>query len=155
VLKAAGETETTQKISKIGFSWMKETLDSRFLSFNRFLNKCSTAIYFFIYFHQYILLNFPFICVLSFFLSFSAIFCFINPGDLTPNSSGLPRFLLYCFDEVQISKHLLLTIYDPIYRLFLGLHFDPEDGSKTFLENFDEDLPDYTASHPRTPRRRH
>jgi hypothetical protein len=31
VLRAAGETETTQEnISKIGFSWMKETLDFSF-----------------------------------------------------------------------------------------------------------------------------
>jgi hypothetical protein len=37
VLRAAGETETTKKISKIGFICMKETLDFSFWQGKKFL----------------------------------------------------------------------------------------------------------------------
>jgi hypothetical protein len=52
----------------------------------------------------HISLNFPFICVLS-FLSFRAMFCSINPDDVSPNYSGLAR--VYC---------ILITLYVSVYH---------------------------------------
>jgi hypothetical protein len=48
MLRAAGETENPQKkISEIGLSWMKETLNFCFLSLCISLNKGSTLVFYF------------------------------------------------------------------------------------------------------------
>jgi hypothetical protein len=74
VLRAAGVTETTQENIK---DWLQ--LDERDPGFQLLAKEEITAVIFFIYFYKAlpILLNFPFICFLS-FLCFRAIFSFIN-----------------------------------------------------------------------------
>jgi hypothetical protein len=76
VLRAAEDTETTQENIQ---DWLE--LDEGDREFQLLTEEEITAVIFF--FHLFssalpILLIYPFICYLS-FLSFSAIFCFINP----------------------------------------------------------------------------
>jgi hypothetical protein len=73
VLRAAGETETTQ-----------ENIEYRFeLGFQLMTEEEIATVVFFIYFHQQslYLLNFPFICFRSVFVFFKTTFSFINPGE--------------------------------------------------------------------------
>jgi hypothetical protein len=76
VLRAAGETETTQENIQ---DWLE--LDEGDTGFQllvlQFLSKGCAVIYF-IYFHQYYLYHYIFHCFLC-FSSFMALFCFTNP----------------------------------------------------------------------------
>jgi hypothetical protein len=79
VLRAAGETETTQENIQ---NWLE--LDEGDPGFQLLIEEEIAAVIFF--FHLFssalsVLLNFPFICFVSFFM---AVFCLINPDDLSP-----------------------------------------------------------------------
>jgi hypothetical protein len=98
VLRAAGETETMQGNIE---DWLK--LDERDRGFQFLTQEEIVAVIFFYLFSSALpmLLNVPFICFLSYFLSFRAIICFINPDcrliwmtpSPPPNYSGLARVL--------------------------------------------------------------
>jgi hypothetical protein len=74
VLRAAGETETMQENIQ---DWLE--LGEGDPGFQLLTEEEIAAVIFFVLSALHILLNFPFICVLSFHLSFMAIFYFINP----------------------------------------------------------------------------
>jgi hypothetical protein len=80
VLRAAGETETTQENIQ---DWLE--LDEGDPGFQLLTKEEIAAVIFFIYFHQHlpILLNFPFICFIIFFY-FRDIFSFFTPDDHGP-----------------------------------------------------------------------
>jgi hypothetical protein len=73
---AAGGTDTTQENIQ---DWLE--LDEGDTGFQLLTKEEIAAVIFYLFLSTLqILLNFPFICFLSFFfLSFRAIFCFINP----------------------------------------------------------------------------
>jgi hypothetical protein len=75
VLRGTGETETAQEYNQ---DWLE--LDEGDPGFQLLTEEEIAAVIFFYLFSSAlpILLNFPFICFVSFFLSFTAIFCFIN-----------------------------------------------------------------------------
>jgi hypothetical protein len=84
VLREVGETETTQENIQDGLEL--DEGDPGFQLPVIVLNKGSTVMLFYLFLSALpILLNFPFICFLSFFLSFRDIFCFINPDDFPTN----------------------------------------------------------------------
>jgi hypothetical protein len=78
VLRATGETETTQENIQ---DWFELDGDTGFQLLTE--EEIGVVMFFYLFSSALpILLNSPFVCFLSFFLSFRAIFCPINLDDL-------------------------------------------------------------------------
>jgi hypothetical protein len=93
VLRAAGETETTQTSIQ---DWLQ--LDEGGPGFQFLTEEEIAALIFFIFFSSALILH-----LLAFFLCFTAIFCFINPDFLfNPDDSSKLTW---------ISKGLLMTTW--------------------------------------------
>jgi hypothetical protein len=101
VLRAAGETETTQENIR---NWLE--LDEGDPEFQLLTEEEIAAV---IYFYSFlsallILLNFPFICFLSFSLSFEAIFCFIHSDYGLIRTTSHPKLIRIIQDWLQIEE---------------------------------------------------
>jgi hypothetical protein len=84
VLRAAGETETTQENIQ---DWLQ--LDEGDPGFQLLTGRNCCSDTFFLFSSALMLLNFPFICFL-YFLSFRAIFCFVNPVYRLTLTTSIP-----------------------------------------------------------------
>jgi hypothetical protein len=77
VLRAAGETETTQ-------DWLQLDEGNPWISASDRRRNCCSDVILFIYFHQHHLHQYIFhLFVSKGFLSYMAIVCFINPDNLS------------------------------------------------------------------------
>jgi hypothetical protein len=101
-VRAAREIETTQENIQDRLE-----LDEGVLGFQLLTGgNCCSDIFFYLFSSALpMLLNFPFICFLRFYLSVRAIFCFVNPvsvnlDDLSPLLIQISKGLLYIVPEI-------------------------------------------------------
>jgi hypothetical protein len=77
MFRAAGQTKPRKNISKIGFSWMKETLDFSF--FSLYSLRIYSDILLFIFIGTTYVIIFSIRLFSKFFCRLELIFCFTNP----------------------------------------------------------------------------